>query len=318
MNPLRSRHRHIGHDAFTVIELMVAVSILTLIVLALFSMFDQTQKALRGNAAQVDVLEGGRTAMEMLSREIEQMVAAGGDTPYATNAYPHLVVEHASPPSYQRLAGTNAWRANVLSDLYFLTRADRIWTGIGYRVLSAQYVDQPGGKGATLVTNLAQGGCGFLARMSVSSNWALPSLVTNRVSMFNNLAQSTPAALSRYQRVVDGVVHFRLRMLDSRGQPIPATNIVDGMFPSHIGVFADPPVLWNEFGPPSVRFYAGVLPASVEVELGILEPQIVERLASLTSYSARTNYLAKQASRVHLFQQRIPIRNARTILPVTP
>lgn len=308
-SPLLSRGTRPGYDAFTVVELMVAVSILTLIVLALFSMFDQTQKALRGNAAQVDVMEGGRTAMELLSREIEQMVAA--DDTDGTNGPLHLYVEHTGPPLRQKLAGTNAWRANVLSDLYFLTRSDRTWTAIGYRVLSAQYVDQPGNKGSVLLTNLALGGCGFLGRMSVSTNWIFPASVTNVSGMmFKELAQTTPAALSRYQRVVDGVVHFRLRMLDSQGQPIPCLYEQ-----SYRGVSRG---LWDECGITHLGFTAGALPAAVEVELGILEPQAVEYLASLTSYSARTNYLAKQASRVHLFQQRIPIRNAKTILPVIP
>src|SRR5688572_1392290 len=59
--------------AFTIVELLVAVTIMTLIILALYGMFDQTQKALRGNMTQVDIFEGGRAAMDILTRELEQM-----------------------------------------------------------------------------------------------------------------------------------------------------------------------------------------------------------------------------------------------------
>jgi len=40
--------------AFTIIELLVSISILTLIVLVLYGLFDQVQRALRSNVAQVD------------------------------------------------------------------------------------------------------------------------------------------------------------------------------------------------------------------------------------------------------------------------
>ncbi|PYJ61884.1 MAG: hypothetical protein DME24_05315, partial [Verrucomicrobia bacterium] len=39
--------------AFTIVELLVAISVLTLIVLVLYGLFDQVQRALRGNVAQV-------------------------------------------------------------------------------------------------------------------------------------------------------------------------------------------------------------------------------------------------------------------------
>ena len=65
--------------AFTVVELLVAISVLSLIVLVLYGLFDQVQKALRSNVAQVDVLEGGRSAMLLMSGELEQMQAGNAD-----------------------------------------------------------------------------------------------------------------------------------------------------------------------------------------------------------------------------------------------
>src|SRR5437763_9400552 len=92
--------------AFTIVELLVAISVLTLIVLVLYGLFDQVQKALRGNVVQVDVLEGGRAAMQLLSREMEQMQAA--NVPVGTNLYIGL----SAVPSQQALLATN--RVNAL------------------------------------------------------------------------------------------------------------------------------------------------------------------------------------------------------------
>src|SRR5947207_83087 len=63
--------RRQGSAAFTVTELMVAVSLMTLIVLALYAMFNQTQRAMRANEAQVDSAERGRGVLELVSREME-------------------------------------------------------------------------------------------------------------------------------------------------------------------------------------------------------------------------------------------------------
>src|SRR5438046_7663581 len=101
-----------GCRAFTVVELLVAVSVLSLIVLVLYGLFDQVQRALRGNVAQVDVLEGGRSAMQLMAGELEQMDA--GNLPASTNLYISLT----AVPHRQALldAGTN--RVNVLQQIF--------------------------------------------------------------------------------------------------------------------------------------------------------------------------------------------------------
>ena len=52
---LRARFKR----AFTLLEMLVSVSVMTMIVYVLYALFDTTQSALRKNAAQVDVNEGG-------------------------------------------------------------------------------------------------------------------------------------------------------------------------------------------------------------------------------------------------------------------
>jgi hypothetical protein len=55
--------------------------------------------------------------------------------------------------------------------------------------------------------------------------------------------------------------------------------------------------------------FSNALPASVEVELGILEDRTLQRAESIPIANVRSNYLAQQAGKVHLFRQRVWIRN---------
>src|SRR5687767_9825904 len=81
-NSRQERRRAAG---FTVTELMVAVSLMTLIVLALYTMFGQTQKAMLANENQVDSTERGRGVLELVSRELES--ARVGLRPDSTNLW---------------------------------------------------------------------------------------------------------------------------------------------------------------------------------------------------------------------------------------
>src|SRR5216684_552713 len=58
---------------FTLVELLVAVTLMTFIVLGLLAMLTTTQRAFRNSLNQTDVQEAGRIATEMISRELEQM-----------------------------------------------------------------------------------------------------------------------------------------------------------------------------------------------------------------------------------------------------
>ena len=52
---------------------MVVTALLSVIVLGLMAMFTQTQRAFRTGMAQTDVLESGRMAADLLTRELEQI-----------------------------------------------------------------------------------------------------------------------------------------------------------------------------------------------------------------------------------------------------
>jgi len=106
--------------------------------------------------------------------------------------------------------------------------------------------------------------------------------------------------------LVDGVVHLTVRAYDINGQwmtngyPFGYTNIARNVWFSGSA--------WGETG---FYMFSNTLPASVEIGLGILEDRSIQRAESLINVSpvACSNYLAGRAGQVHLFRQRIPIRN---------
>jgi hypothetical protein len=54
---------------------------------------------------------------------------------------------------------------------------------------------------------------------------------------------------------------------------------------------------------------SNTVPASVEVNLGVLEDGILQRAESLPPGAAQVNYLSNHVGQVHLFRQRVLIRN---------
>ena len=63
---LRTSHLALrASHAFTLIEVLVVVVLMSFIILALMAVFNGTQTAFRASITQTDVLEGGRDAMEI-------------------------------------------------------------------------------------------------------------------------------------------------------------------------------------------------------------------------------------------------------------
>src|SRR4051812_2198799 len=120
--------------AFSVTEMMVAVALMGLIVVVLYNVFNQTQRALRASVNQVDVLESGRAAMEVISRDL---VGLGAFTPAnGTNLAVELLPDPI-PATIQEDINGAPLRTNILQDIFFLSRLNKEWIGTGYRVVGA-------------------------------------------------------------------------------------------------------------------------------------------------------------------------------------
>src|SRR5580698_5587978 len=76
---IHARHASpVTRSAFSMVELLVAMTLMTLIVLALMAVFNSTQRAFRASVTQTDILEGGRATMDLISTDLRGMVPSDG------------------------------------------------------------------------------------------------------------------------------------------------------------------------------------------------------------------------------------------------
>ena len=309
------------HAAFTLIEIMVTIGLLSFIVLGLLAMFNQTQRAFRAGMSQTDFLESGRAAMDLFARELEQMTPSG--YPYirvnnalfaATNFFVEPSPGFNNPPLAQELPGNFLPRINVVQRFFFMTQLNQDWIGIGYQVIP----DDANGCVGTLYrfvgTNFSRQG-----PMTVSGDF----LQAAALAYQNAVVQGVQ--VTNMNRIADGIVHLRLRAFATNGFLI-VTNVgpfgnsgTNGMFPvnTNLSYGLNYTNVWDTslYGSPLDRqqaacyFMKGAVPAFVEVELGILEPQVLKKYRSIPIAAVQRQYLSNHVAEVHLFRQRISVRN---------
>ena len=269
---------------------MITVGLLSFIVLGLVAMFDQTQRAFKSSLTQVDVLEGGRAVTEMLGRELAEI--APSYLPFTTNVMGLVDTNH-----FQELPGTSVQRTNEFQKFFFLTQLNKDWTGIGYQVVP----DAPGA------------GVGSLYRHVANARGYNVGLLS---SNFLYVSRNGPLT----NRVVDGVVHFKITPFAKNGFPIVSdfgyTNAfytTNRFFPRRLAAVPNADARANTYFPDRINFnfFSNAVPAYLELELGILEKQALERFRTLPTNNAALleQFLSTRSAQVHLFRQRIPIRN---------
>jgi len=167
-------------------------------------------------------------------------------------------------------------RTNELDYLFALSHANSDWIGTGYSFSNAI----PG------VASL----CRFT--ISTNSEQLANNFLLNRFFKVYDASKGNNATF--LHRIADGIVHFKVRALDENGiEFLPQTN-------SGVALVQFPISYSNS---------STNLPNFLEIELGILEPQTLKQAASLPP-ALQADYLKKQAGKVHIFRQQIPIRNA--------
>ena len=319
---LPARQLAIGNAAFTLVEILVTVSLLAIITLGLFAVFNQVQRAFRSSMNQVDQAESGRAVTGMIPAELEQT------TPCEANAvtFAAQIIGNLAPfsaPLKQNLPGTATTpmqRTNLLEDCFMLQRQNQSWIGIGYCVRT----NDANGNLWLPEAGSGQLGVGSLYRFSVVTNVLMNNGMPNDpgqlYALFKTASQNGSPAISN--RICDGVIHFYLAAFATNGYPI----ITDGV---HTNAYFRPDAITfnprysivhparvdSSFAYPgrlaALYFWSNAVPASVELQLGILEQHALERYNAIGDATARLNYLQRDdiASRVILFRQRIPIRN---------
>src|SRR5262245_57194759 len=129
--------------AFSLIEILVTVGLLSFIILGLLGMFTQTQRAFTSSMTQTDMLETGRGLMSIIAPEFEQMTPATLST--STNFFVEIPSSTALPfaqvvgpnmdPLAMEMPGMNVDRTNVIQRCFMLSRLNQDWVGTGYEVL---------------------------------------------------------------------------------------------------------------------------------------------------------------------------------------
>jgi type II secretory pathway pseudopilin PulG len=335
--PARALHRP-ACRAFSLIEILVTMGLLTLIVLGLLAMFNQTQRAFTSSMTTTDVLAAGRATMDLFNRELREMtpsefpdvVLNGGLIYHATNFFvepcPGFDLRN---PFAQQLTGNSIDRTNFVQRFFFLTKLNQDWIGIGYAVIPDDTNSCVGTLYRFSSTNafrygpyLTASGDFLQASQDALLNSAAQLPITN--VFLNNFGVPRFCLVSR---IADGIVHFRVRAYAANGSLIVTnpvavlanagfgTNNLYSILPRPLtnsygvirGVLAESgPLDWDQS---ACYFWGPAVPAYVEIELGILEPNVLKQYQSIPIGAVQRQFLATHAAQVHLFRQRIPVAN---------
>jgi hypothetical protein len=263
------------------------------------------------NVTQVDVFDSGRAVTDIIARDLEQLTACNLNGIVNIQVVP-TTNSFGLVPSLKQLElnaksplPNNVLRTNVVQEAFFLTKATNLWTAIGYRVMDATY------------------GVGTLYRYAYTTNiHGLTNPVSNpRIWFSQTRSVSNPSTSPQLHRVADGVVHLRLSAYDQQGNKLDATmswHALTNSFPNYGGnndrtmAKASPRLIAGRdvLRQTSYFFLSNGLPAYIELELGVLEPETFKQYLSLANPSLAQGFLQERANKVHLFRELIPIRNA--------
>jgi hypothetical protein len=340
--PAASRFSSGPVRAFSLIEILVTIGLLSFIILGLVAMFVQTQRAFKVGLSDTDMLETGRALSDMMARELAEMRPT--QISNTMNFYveiPQPTEEIHAPPLLQGLPGITTppqLRTNYLEPFFFMSQPnqewpDQTWVATGYYVVP----DNAGvGLGALYRysnTNLStQATTPTGQPMLVAPNLlfaGFASAVSNLRT--NNLGPEFGGGT--VSRVADGIIHMRVRLFATNGFPIlgtgglacyctnPVNPIAFGSYYPYRAVSNTVSTVGNLLpGAPApdnwvrMAFYSNAVPAYVEMELGVLDSQTYQRFKGVdtTVPSSQTQFLSNRVAQVHVFRQRIPIHNVDT------
>jgi hypothetical protein len=289
--------------ALTILEMLVSTALLSFIVLGLTAMFIQTQKAFKTGIKQITVTDAGRSIVDMIAADFSQM-----SDPHFTNVYNSYTNNQFSPYVYptnlywqsidsdliqSNINGSGVlapFRTNQLEDIFAIVLTNNNWLGIGYSV-SNWFTNGTG----------AFPGIGTLYRYV--TNTTVP--LTNNNILFPSFQSSLANNFTNFHRIADGVVHLKITAYDASGNEDPA----ELNFP--YGPLSYPTVVQNPTN--SFLYVTNYLPHSIDIELGILEPEAFEHARALFAAGAipaAQQYLANAAGQVEIFRQHIIIPGA--------
>jgi len=297
--------------AFTLVEILITVALLSFIIIGLLMMFSQTQRAFVSSMTQVDVLEGGRDVIDLVTADLANMTPS--EQPYTLNFYADTN-DLCPNPLIQGLPTVSSVpqvRYNLMQKFFFLTKNNLVWSGVGYQVIP----DDANGVVGTLyryVTNLSVYEAPSLTRYFTNGNY---NFANQNVFVSSN-------------KIADGIVHFRVRAFATNGFPFTADRFNNAWFQSSGVTSWTSNEMNNAYAaqwgsgtpyapyssvrePLGYRFSSNAMPAELEIEVGILEPQILKTYQGMAAGVAapQLQYLSNHTANVHLFRQRVHLAN---------
>jgi hypothetical protein len=292
--------------------MLVSTAMLSLIVLGLTAMLIQTQKAFKTGIKQTSVTDAGRSICDMIALDFSQMSDPHFTNVYFPAAYAYsptldwaLVPNLGFNQGYSNNGSFVFVRSNQVEDIFLTVQTNATWVGIGYTV-SNWFTNASGG--------YIPGVCS-LYRYSSTTNAPLNS--TNFLfPQFENALMAGTFTNTFFHRIADGVVHLKITAFDADGNETyyePYYDQNGTVFNTSFRHMQYPVIIPN----PTNSFmspFTNYLPHSVDIELGVLEPDALEHARALFTSGATAaaqQYLQNAANQVEIFREHV-------IIPAAP
>jgi len=267
------------------VEILTAVAITTLIVFALVSMFNTTTKALLMGIKQKDVWVSARASFGLLSTDIEKVSAGGYATIGGKNELRISALTFGPPfPSSGLQLPNLTVINNQLQDFYLLSRDGSRWDLSIYRIIR----ENPNvGVGTLFRFHTNYTTYNLLNSENLPIDYSPVSLMANP----NPFKWANDVFVANSSRMVDGVIHLRMVAYDNDGRELYPTNAVE----------------YSVTGS-SFEFGGETLPAAVDLEMFVMEPERINEFRAQSGDIAKRNYLQEHIGNIQMFRTRIPIR----------
>lgn len=271
--------------ALTVLEMLVSTTLLALIVVGLTAMFVETQRAFKAGMKQATMTDAGQTIINMVASGLGEISDAQNTN--IVNLYWGWAGLNTSV-NYQDLPA-NVYRTNQLQEIYMLVHTNNQWLGVGYAV--SNY------------------GCG-VGTLYQYLDWAYDPLTTsNGIILFSNFiycVTNETFGSNYFHPVASGVVHLKIRAFDQYGNESRQEQGYD--YAAGNPNFSYPALTYTNAL--DIPVPPAGLPNSIQLEVGVLEPDAFEQLRALPPGPAQTNFLGKAGGKIQIYRQNIPIAGA--------
>lgn len=215
-----------GASAFTLIELLIAISILSLLVVVLSSLLGGVSRAWTAGEQQVQAFQDGRAALDLISRELAQAVIS----PRLQFVHNPGKLDPLLTGGVAQVANTDSlfWQAPRASDSagnlfetgYYLTYDATTWRNrpeVAYQLKRFSVAPEPLNPPNHLYKI-------FDAAPSYNQNGILPAWIDLRTS---TLASPKTDFEAESSTIMSGVVALWFRCFDANGDLIPWLSHVD-------------------------------------------------------------------------------------------